>query len=877
MGGDSVFFNTSFAGKGEKGSHLPPIPREARTEWKRGSFVEVAWGVRYNHGGGYQYRLCPADQDLTEECFQKMPLEFDRMRQALRWNDGKTTYALKEQAIFVDGVNVTYPPGSTWASKLGLANEDSCPGPTTRAAGSPPGCLAFDAPCPWDQYKTRGLLPCNQSEGTRLRNNAHGRSLRCDGDGMSECSSDWVVGVISDHVYIPSDIPAGDYVLGWRWDAEESTRAGMVKLRRRDCSERLCPAAPAWVDVASGTDTAHARTECSNMGLCNRETGKCQCRKGFTGAACERMECPGQHYDCNGHGRCVSLAQAAETEDLTYSLWDADRIMGCICNDHWTGYDCSLRTCPRGDDPLTTGQVDEVQDVTCDGASGSFALKFRSHYTGSINAATAIPSDVQAALEAIPSLHRVSVAHPTASGRGASDLVCAGGGRTFEVTFLTEHGDVPLIRGTSVDGVSISSTEQTMGTKEDALCNNRGFCIQDPSSHWSGQCRCLDYRIIKFESSDGTGEVSGDMGDCGKRTADFDSRCPVSEDPYDETNFCSGHGVCDETTTFTCDCYEGWTGHNCEQRTCPYDTAWFSVASATDTAHVRMECSNRGVCDRKTGTCKCSENFEGKACERLACPVGKMNNAVCSSYGICATTAEIANLRTVNGERSPVEYGSIANVEATWDAHKMQGCICNTRVHSYAFPARGTVPTWGGYDCSVRGCPTGPRPTTNPNTCDGSFEQVEITCTSDVTTQVRLTFRDQTSNSFSSDAPSDGVGSLQVHLESLLTIGRVNVTYTTGISTLCTTDGSNVATVTFLTELGDLPDLTLSHAASDGASVSIVTSESVKGSKEAFECSEMGKCDRTTGLCNCFAGFTSGDADGGRGTRGDCSFHDALA
>jgi len=233
MGGDSVFFNTSFAGKGEKGSRLPPIPREARTEWKRGSFVEVAWGVRYNHGGGYQYRLCPADQDLTEECFQKMPLEFDRMRQALRWNDGKTTYALKEQAIFVDGVNVTYPPGSTWArnpiprifdSKLGLSNEDSCPGPTTRAAGSPPGCLAFDAPCPWDQYKTRGLLPCNQSEGTRLRHNAHGRSLRCDGDGMSECSSDWVVGVISDHVYIPSDIPAGDYVLGWRWDAEETAQ-----------------------------------------------------------------------------------------------------------------------------------------------------------------------------------------------------------------------------------------------------------------------------------------------------------------------------------------------------------------------------------------------------------------------------------------------------------------------------------------------------------------------------------------------------------------------------------------------------------------------------------------------------------------------------
>ena len=26
--------------------------------------------------GGYQYRLCPATEDLTEECSQKYPLEF---------------------------------------------------------------------------------------------------------------------------------------------------------------------------------------------------------------------------------------------------------------------------------------------------------------------------------------------------------------------------------------------------------------------------------------------------------------------------------------------------------------------------------------------------------------------------------------------------------------------------------------------------------------------------------------------------------------------------------------------------------------------------------------------------------------------------------
>ena len=53
LGGESVFFNTSNGGTGMKGTRLPPIPPAARTKWVAGTSVEVAWGVRYNHGGGY--------------------------------------------------------------------------------------------------------------------------------------------------------------------------------------------------------------------------------------------------------------------------------------------------------------------------------------------------------------------------------------------------------------------------------------------------------------------------------------------------------------------------------------------------------------------------------------------------------------------------------------------------------------------------------------------------------------------------------------------------------------------------------------------------------------------------------------------------------
>lgn len=103
-----------------------------------------------------------------------------------------------------------------WDSKEGLHNPDVCPGPTTRAAGSPPGCLSFPAPCPWDTYTTKGLLPCGDGE--------EGLLGRCDNDGMSQCASDWVVGVISDHVLLPKHLPPGEYVLGWRWDAEETAQ-----------------------------------------------------------------------------------------------------------------------------------------------------------------------------------------------------------------------------------------------------------------------------------------------------------------------------------------------------------------------------------------------------------------------------------------------------------------------------------------------------------------------------------------------------------------------------------------------------------------------------------------------------------------------------
>ena len=74
----------------------------------------------------------------------------------------------------------------------------------------------------------------------------------------------------------------------------------------------------------------------------------------------EAVLCPS---DCSGHGKCLSMAEAASGWDgrllvrpnVVYtSIWDADVLHGCVCDPGWIGYNCSQLECPRGDDPLTT-------------------------------------------------------------------------------------------------------------------------------------------------------------------------------------------------------------------------------------------------------------------------------------------------------------------------------------------------------------------------------------------------------------------------------------------------------------------------------------------------------------------------------------------
>ena len=97
--------------------------------WMAGAKVHVSWSITANHGGGYQYRLCPANQNLTEECFQKMPLDFVG-QQGFVWADGTD--------FWFNGTYVTegtIPKGSKWAMNPLPRNDTANTG-----ASFPPRC-----------------------------------------------------------------------------------------------------------------------------------------------------------------------------------------------------------------------------------------------------------------------------------------------------------------------------------------------------------------------------------------------------------------------------------------------------------------------------------------------------------------------------------------------------------------------------------------------------------------------------------------------------------------------------------------------------------------------------------------------------------------
>jgi len=213
--GEAKFAPTPWAKQGDLGSRVL-APANSTASWVAGSSVEVSWGIRYNHGGGYQYRLCPASEPLTEACLQRTPLAFAG-KPRLRWNNGS-------EAVYT-GVYVTEgtsPKGSAWAMnpipRINPGPGSGMPGGVKCGDGATDlSCRQFDPSACKESgsWPNKGVpQPWQKLPGPTTRN----------GDVEGYCSGDWTGGQLIDTVRIPHDLPAGKWVLGFRWDCEETTQ-----------------------------------------------------------------------------------------------------------------------------------------------------------------------------------------------------------------------------------------------------------------------------------------------------------------------------------------------------------------------------------------------------------------------------------------------------------------------------------------------------------------------------------------------------------------------------------------------------------------------------------------------------------------------------
>jgi hypothetical protein len=404
--------------------------------------------------------------------------------------------------------------------------------------------------------------------------------------------------------------------------------------------------------------------------------------------------------------------------------------------------------------------------------------------------------------------------------------------------------------------------------------------------------------------------------------------CPTGRAWFDEasaTNVahalgseCSNKGSCNRATG-KCTCQIGWGGAACEMLLCMGSA--FNAGVSTDT------CSGNGVCksmkqiaeistingasnsytygvvpnnantwdaDMLFG-CYCDPGFYLEPdrnnsidymCSRRPCPHGdnpltegrddEVQMVTCSATsggfalrfvlaGESQTTGTIAFSATEEDVENALE--SLSNIgDVTVDFGESSAAACGAT----AVPIFVTFITEAGdLDLMVATSITGDASVSVSEHLtgrDGQYTEVQtLTCTCSGTPctsgTFMLSFRSQTTSAIEHDATAVEVMDA---LRALNSIGTVEVSFSTG-EVACSSSGVAI-NVNFTSEFGDLPIL----VASSISVTSVTIVEKQQGTKENIECSGQGICDHDTGMCKCFAGFSSSDGFNGEGTRGDC-------
>ena len=103
------------------------------------------------------------------------------------------------------------------------------------------------------------------------------------------------------------------------------------------------------IDLSTTTTTTAVATECSSQGLCDRSIGVCNCltyasSSNGEGQAGTRGDCGYLKPTLN----CVALYAGKSGVDVCSGRGICDSSTGaCNCQKGWSGYDCSIGSCPQ--------------------------------------------------------------------------------------------------------------------------------------------------------------------------------------------------------------------------------------------------------------------------------------------------------------------------------------------------------------------------------------------------------------------------------------------------------------------------------------------------------------------------------------------------
>lgn len=192
----------------DKGSEV--LPETPPTYWQAGGVAQVGWGLSAQHGGGYSFRLCPKSSQLTEECFQSNTLSFAQKNSTIHFNDDS------HADIKVPAKTFVAPDGTEWRTNpvpgCACDNGISCGGKSDFLQAKSQGDCAGKYPSS-TPYSITGSATSNCPYGTMFE------------AGFDQFTQGFLVGSsnkfsIMDEVNVPDQL--GEFVLGWRWDCEET-------------------------------------------------------------------------------------------------------------------------------------------------------------------------------------------------------------------------------------------------------------------------------------------------------------------------------------------------------------------------------------------------------------------------------------------------------------------------------------------------------------------------------------------------------------------------------------------------------------------------------------------------------------------------------